>query len=177
MWWSCRVEHFTVMWCIDTAPTSNWAIKIISIIPGSLKCQLMPLKANINHASGPRQQTGEFEASQLLNAASNPVWGPKGKEDIEEAISDLVAKYINVETILGHRLRNLVITELAGSPWPFDLLFYFFYLHHRTWRRSCFTPFLFVCYLQNRRYFKDIGQSILLFCLSVCLFVTYRSHF
>ena len=32
-----------------------------------------------------------------------------------------------------------------------------------------FTPSVCVCYLQNRRFFKCNGSSILLFCLSLCL--------
>ena len=35
----------------------------------------------------------------------------------------------------------------------------------------------FSCYLQNRRFLKYIGQSILLFCLSVCLSIACRSQF
>ena len=41
-----------------------------------------------------------------------------------------------------------------------------------------FTPFcMFVCYLQNRIFFKYIVHSILLFCLSVYLFVANRLQF
>jgi len=59
--------------------------------------------------------------------------------------------------------RSCIFDHWIQPPIIFEVKFVLWIL-----QVSCSARHLLVCYLNNRRFFKYIGQSILLFCLSFC---------
>ena len=117
---------------------------------------------------------------------NNPYWTVYLKKMLSECEPDFEFKVCLLQKLVGKAFLTLkkypqshidcceayvhVMDKLLKIMLSWSVLFVVFInLHHRRWRRWCFQSSLFVCYLQNRRFFKYIGQSILLFCLSVCL--------